>query len=142
MAHGALERRGKGAGVFADLAVHDDGFFNRVHKLDRVLDRDDVFAEVLVDVVDHRRERGRLAAAGRAGDDDEALVEVAQFLQRLGQVELIKGENLGGNLPEYARLSPVVVEEVAAETGDAGNFVREIEVLGFEKLLPAVLGRK
>jgi hypothetical protein len=35
-----------------------------VHVLDRVLDRDDVAAAVLVAVADHRRERRRLAGAG------------------------------------------------------------------------------
>ena len=47
-------------------------FLRLVHELDRVLDREDVAVLVLVDVVDHRRERGRLARAGRAGDQHQA----------------------------------------------------------------------
>jgi len=80
-----------------------------VKELDRVLDRHDVLSAVRVDVVDHRRERGRLAGAGRTGDDDEALVEVAELLQRLGQVERGERDDLRGNLAEDGGLAPVVV---------------------------------
>ena len=43
-----------------------------VEELDRVLDGHDVLVALLVDQVDHRRERRRLAGAGRAGDEHEA----------------------------------------------------------------------
>ena len=130
--HRALERGGERPGVLADLAVDDDGLLHRVDELDRVLDRDDVPAEVRVDVVDHRRERGRLAAAGGAGDDDEALVEVAELLQRLGELELVEGEDLGRDLPEHGGLAPVVVEVVAAEAGETRDLVGEVEILALE----------
>jgi hypothetical protein len=55
----------------ADLALVDDALLVLVHELDRILDGEDV-ACGSVDVVDHRRERRRLARARRAGDDDEA----------------------------------------------------------------------
>ena len=42
-----------------------------VQHLDRVLDRDDVHFAVVVDVVDHAGERGRLAGPGRAGDQHQ-----------------------------------------------------------------------
>ena len=48
--------------------------WSRVQDLDRVLDRDDVLPARAVDVVDHRRERRRLARAGRAGDEHEPAV--------------------------------------------------------------------
>ena len=66
VAHRALQRRGERLRVLADLAVDDHALLHRVHELDRVLDRDDVPAHVRVDVVDHRRERRRLAAPRRA----------------------------------------------------------------------------
>ena len=116
VAHRAFERGGERLRVLADFAVHDDRLLHRVHELDRILDRDDVLGEVRIDVVDHRRERSGLAAAGRAGDDDEALIEMAEFLQRLGQLEIVEGKNLRRNLAEDRRLAPVVVEIVAAET--------------------------
>src|SRR5581483_2739156 len=42
-----------------------------VQELDRVLDREDVLVARLVDVVEQRRERRRLAGAGGARDEDE-----------------------------------------------------------------------
>ena len=52
--------------VLADLALIHEALLVLVHELDRVLDRDDVIGAVLVDEVDHRRERRRLARARRA----------------------------------------------------------------------------
>ena len=54
-----------------DLALVDDRALVDVQELDRVLDRDDVLGHRRVDVVDHRRERRRLARAGRAGQQDD-----------------------------------------------------------------------
>ncbi len=62
----AAQGLGEARHVDADLALVHDRLLVVVVVLDRVLDRDDVAVEVRVDVVDHRRERGRLARAGRA----------------------------------------------------------------------------
>ena len=61
-AQGALE----GGGVHPDFALVDRRALVAVHELDRVLDRHDVLAHRVVHVVDHRRERRRLARAGGA----------------------------------------------------------------------------
>ena len=53
-----------------------------VQELDRVLDRDDVLGVGLVDVVDHRGERRRLARAGRAGDQDDPALLLGQLADR------------------------------------------------------------
>ena len=45
-------------------------------ELDRVLDRDDVAGVVAVDEVDHRRQRGRLAAPGRPGHQHQARLQI------------------------------------------------------------------
>ena len=62
--------------VDADLALVDRRPLVAVHVLDRVLDGDDVARVALVDLVDHRGERRRLARTGRAGDEHEALREI------------------------------------------------------------------
>src|SRR5215510_6480328 len=49
-----------------------------VNDLDRILDRDDVIVARPVHVVDHRAQRRRLAGAGGAGDEHEALVQLAE----------------------------------------------------------------
>jgi hypothetical protein len=47
------------------FALVDEAALVRVHELDRILDGEDVIVTLLVDLVDHRRQRGRLAAAGQ-----------------------------------------------------------------------------
>ena len=53
-------------GVRVDLALVDQAALVLVDELDRILDGDDVVAAVLVDVVDHRAQRRRLAASRSA----------------------------------------------------------------------------
>ena len=69
-----------------DFAVRDHAALVLVHVLDRVLDRDDVAAGLLVAVADHRRQRGRLARAGAADQDHQAA---------LGQHDLLEDRAAG-----------------------------------------------
>jgi len=64
-AQGVLEGIGERLGVAADLALVDDASLVLVDELDRIFDGDDVAFSLAVDLVDHRGERRRLAAAGR-----------------------------------------------------------------------------
>ena len=73
------ERVAEARRVGADLALVDDAALVAVQELDRILDRDDVVGARPVDLVDHRRERRRLARAGRPGDEDEAARLVRQL---------------------------------------------------------------
>ena len=66
-----------------------------VHVLDRIFDRDDVAARLLVAVADHRGERGRLARAGAADEDHEAALGQHDLLEDRRQVELFEGRDLG-----------------------------------------------
>src|SRR5439155_10079761 len=62
-----FQRVGEGQGVAAQLPLVDQRLLVLVQEFDRIFDRYNVMREVTVDVVDHRRLRGRLAAAGRSG---------------------------------------------------------------------------
>ena len=68
----AAQRLAERRRVGADLALIDVAVDVAMQELDRIFDRDDVGAAVLVDVLDHRRERRRLARAGHAGDEHQA----------------------------------------------------------------------
>ena len=57
--------------------------------LDRVLDGHDVRGAGRVDLVDHRRERRALAAAGRARDQHEAALLGGNLLQHLRQRQIV-----------------------------------------------------
>ncbi len=79
LAQGRVQRRGEARAVHADLALADEAALALVHELDRVLDGEDVALHARVDVVDHRRERGRLARAGLARDEDQPVVGAAHL---------------------------------------------------------------
>ena len=84
-----LERVVEVVGVGADLALVDDRALVGVQDLDRVLDRDDVTRLVLVDVVDHRGERRRLARAGRTGDEHEPALLLGEPAADRRQAQLL-----------------------------------------------------
>ena len=72
MPQDVFERLLEAVRVSADLTLIHDTALVRMQVLDRVLDRHDVLVPLLVDLVDHRGERGRLAGAGRPRDENEA----------------------------------------------------------------------
>src|SRR4029079_1613283 len=64
-----LQAESEALRIGAQLALVDDALLVLVQELDRVLDREDVFVPGVVDQVEHRGERRRLARAGRARDE-------------------------------------------------------------------------
>ena len=91
-----------------------------------------------VDLVDHRRQRRRLAGAGRAGDEHQAARLVADLLDDRRQAELLEAEDLVRDLPEDGGDGAALVEDVRAEARQALDAEREVEL---EVLLEAVLLR-
>ena len=78
LAQRGAQRGGEAVRVGVDLALVDETALVLVDVLDRILDGDDVLAALGVDLVDHRRQRRRLAAAGRAGDEHQAARPLGQ----------------------------------------------------------------
>ena len=95
LAQGGAQRVRERLRVDRDLALVDDRLVVAVQVLDRVLDRHHVRLARGVDVVDHRGERGALAAAGRAGDQHQAALFLRDPLQHRRQAELVDGLDLG-----------------------------------------------
>ena len=85
LAQSASQRGAEGHRVWADLALVDQALLGAVHELDWILDGEDVTLEVVVDVVDHRGQGGGLTGAGRSGDQDQALLLVADIAQNLAE---------------------------------------------------------
>src|SRR4030095_2009604 len=61
----SAQRVRKALGVAVDLTLVDETALMLVDELDRVLDGEDVIVAFLVDLVDHRGKRRRLAGSGR-----------------------------------------------------------------------------
>ena len=58
--------------VAVHLALVHQAVLVHVHELDRVLDGEDVFVALGVDLVDHRGQRRRFARTGRTGHQHQA----------------------------------------------------------------------
>ena len=129
LAEHVLEGRDVGIGVEADLALVDDRALVLVEDLDRVLDGHDVPAYGVVDVVDHRRQSGRLARAGRAGDEHEAARLQGDPLDDLRQVQLLERRDLGRDLPHGHADAAALPEDVDAEAAQVGRGVGEVDLV-------------
>ena len=81
----------------SDFALVDDRLVVAMEVLDRVLDRHDVRRRGVVDVVQHRGQRRRLAGAGGAGDEDQAALFVGDPLEHRRQLQLVDGRDAGRN---------------------------------------------
>ena len=114
--------------VAADLALVDDALLVAVEELDRVLDRHDVLVARLVDLVDDRGERRRLAGAGRAGDEHDAARLVRELADHRRQPELLDRHGLGGDQAEGRADRAALEVGVHAEACVTGDRVGEVDL--------------
>src|SRR5213594_25953 len=107
-----------------------------VDELDRVFHRDDVPLELLVDLVDHRRERGALARPGGARHEHQAPRLLGQLRHHTRQSQLFEGPHVERDLPDHERHAAALLEAVAAEPRQVLDAEREVElVVDLEPLL-------
>ena len=140
LAQRRLQRLGEALRVGAELALVDEALLVRVQELDRVLDRHDVLLARVVDLVDHRRERGGLARAGRAGDEHEAARAARELVHDGRQAELVDRGQLGGDQAEGGADRAALVVGVDAEAGVAGDRVGEVDLPVGLQALALVVG--
>ena len=138
LAQGGAQRVGEGVGVRVQLALVDHALLVRVQVLDRVLDRDHVLVALVVDLVEHRRERRRLAGAGGPGHQHQAARLVADGGDHRGQAQLLEVADLVGDRAVDGGHRAALHEDVGAEARQALDAEAEVEL---EVLLEAVLLR-
>ena len=89
----------------------------------------------LVDVVDHRAQRRRLAGAGGAGDQHEPFLQLAQVQDGRRQSELFRRQDLRRDHAEDRPGSLAIDEGVRAEPREILDFVREVRVVPLAEFL-------
>ena len=94
------QRHAEALRVGVQLALVDQRGLVLVQVFDRVLDRQDVRLLGQVDPIDHRGERRRLAAAGRAGDEHEAARAIGQLGEHRRQAQFLERTDLLGDQAE------------------------------------------
>ena len=114
------------------LPLVDQALLGLVHEFDRILDCEDVPVVVFVDVVDDRRQRGRLAGAGRSGDQHHATRELGDVLEDRRTFEIFQRHDLAGNRAKHRAGAARLGEGIDAETRKPRNLEREV---GLEELV-------
>ncbi len=115
-------------GIGSDFALVDDRLLVGEDELDRVLEREDVPRPALVAEIEHRRERGRFARAGRADHQDQAALLHDDFLEDLRHAERIQRGNTGRDVAHHDRGRALLAESADAEAADALHRQRRIEL--------------
>jgi hypothetical protein len=128
LAQRGLQAEGEGLGVGADLTLVDDALLVAVEELDRVLDGHDVLFARLVDLVDDRSQRGRLAGAGRARDEHEPTRLLAEVVDDRRQAEVVDRGDDRRDQPERGAERRALEVRVDAEPGLAGDRVGEVDL--------------
>ena len=115
------ERAREALRVGVQFALVDEAPLVRVEIFDRVFDRQDVGRARLIDPIDHRGQRRRLAAAGRTGDEHQAARPVGQIREHGRQAQLVERSNVFGNQTVDGAERALLVEDIAPEPADAGS---------------------
>jgi hypothetical protein len=126
--------------VGADLALHHHRLLVVVVVLDRVFHRDDVLVEVLVDVVDHARQRGGFPRAGGAGDQENSAGAAADLAGHFGQADLLEGKQRVGNSPQHHGGESLLLEDGDAEASLGAVGKAEVAAALLFKFLLDALG--
>ena len=122
----ALSASGERRRVAVQLALMDGRLLVVMQELDRILDGEDVLGPGLVDQIDDRGERRGLAGAGRAGDQDDAVLERGGLGQHRRKIELGEGRNPRRDDAHHDREGAALAEDVDAEPAAVRQRVREI----------------
>ncbi len=113
----------------ADLTLDHLALFRGMHELDRVLEADDIEVAVLIEVVDHRRQRRRFAGTGATRHQHHALVIIAELLEDRRHVQLVEGRHITRDKPEDGAHARGLAEYVDAEATALVADVREVEIV-------------
>ena len=129
----------KGVGINAHLALSDNAPLVLVHKFNGILNGDDMPRGVRVTVVDHRRQRGRLAGTGATDKENNPPPGERKLLQNVGKIEIGKRGNVYLNLSQYRTNLIALLEDIDTKTTDLRTRNGKITFVGLFKLL-ALLG--
>ena len=109
-----------------DLALVDQAFLRLMDELDRVFDGQNVRVLVFIDVIDHRRQRRRLAGTSWAGHQHDAARIFGDILEDFRTVQIFQGQDLRRNGSENRPRTTVLVEGIDPEPCQIRDFEGEV----------------
>ena len=108
---------------------------------DRVFQRDDVMIEVVIHPIDHAGQRGRFAAAGRAGDQKQTARAFEQIDNDRRQANLLERQKFVGDPPQDNADMAALFEDRYAKTRLFAESETKVGPAHFLKFLLVALGR-
>ena len=102
-----------------------------VQKLDRVFDRDDVIALGFVDAVDDRGERRAFTRTRRAGQQDNAVSDIADICELRRHIQRFETRDLVRDDTHHDRERISLLKDIYPESAFPGQGVAEIGRMGF-----------
>ena len=126
-------------GITADLPLVDDGLLVSVQILDGIFQRDDVIRIIPVDDVHQGSQRGRLAASGGPGHENQPPPLLRQPLYLGRNVQAVRVRDRKRQTAHGRRVRSPLPENVHTKPTDARNGVGQVCLSGLSQLLPVCL---
>ena len=131
---------GEAGDVGADFTLVDHRLLVGVVVFDGIFDGDDVLVEVLIDVVDHRRQRGGLSRAGRSGDQEHAARAATQAGDDGRQADLLERQQLRRDQPQRDGDVAFLLKDGRSKAAGLAELKAEVRAALFLQLLLAAVG--
>ena len=128
--------------VGAHFALVHHALLVRVHVFDGVLYGYDVVILVLVEIVDHRGQRGGFAGTRRAGDQQQALGHLHHLVDHGREVQFLEGLVLAGNGADGRAYHAALAVGVHAQPAHAFYAEGEVELVGGLEALALRVGHQ
>ncbi|MNV29859.1 hypothetical protein D3C71_1211050 [compost metagenome] len=128
--------RGEAAGIAVDLTLVDQALARLVDKLDRVFNGEDVVMAMVIEVVDHRRQRGGFAGTGRAGHQHQTAGSVGHFAKHFSHAQFVHTLHFRRNGAKHRTRATALIERIGPKTRHTGDFKGKIDFQMLLKVRP------
>ena len=109
----------KAQSVAMYFALVDQALLALVNKFDRILDGQDVAQLILVFVIHHRSESGRLTRTGWSGNQYDASREGGYFLKDARRAQLFESQNFRRDGTKHSPTTTILIECIDTKSGQS-----------------------
>ena len=124
-----FQRQIVGFGIYAHFALVHQRLLVAVEELDGVFDGDDVLPALAVAVIQHRRQGGRLTAAGAAQKNHQPALSHDDVLERQRQIQFLDSRNPLLDQPQHHAGAAALGEGADPKPGEIGEMQGKIELM-------------
>ena len=122
-------------GVNPDLSLVDNREMVPVGKFDRILQRQDMLLQVVVDQIDDRSKRRRFTASGRPGHQDQSSGMLVKINDRIRNAQALRRRHLSRHHTEDNGNRSSLPEQIYAEPARSRDRISHIKLAAARKYL-------